>query len=203
MRSDTLEQYLVENGRMPLSRGLELIDGLCEIIGERHRAGITDGSLTPSRIAWRDDGRLVVLEPEPGVTSGTSDEFRSPQQLDGKPADPRADVYALGVIAYRTLTGAQPYPPGAAEPTDPATYLPALNDTVRRALLIALQRNLTERFADALTMRAALRRDSQVALDTPTLKWAVPEGIPDGDTGAADAFADSAGLLDEPDPAGP
>jgi len=38
-------------------------------------------------------------------------------------------------------------------------------------------------------MRAALRGDSDVALDTPTLRWAVPEGIPEGDTGAADEYA--------------
>ena len=60
---------------------------------------------------------------------------------------------------------------------------------MRKVLLVALARNLTERFADALTMRAALRGDSQAALDTPTLQWAVPEGIPEGDTGAADEYA--------------
>ena len=52
-----------------------------------------------------------------------------------------------------------------------------------------MQRNLTERFGDALTFRAALRGDSDLALESPTLKWAVPEGIPEGDTGAADEFA--------------
>lgn len=74
---------------------------------------------------------------------------------------------------------------------DPFALVPKLNDRVRRTLLIALARNLTDRFADALTMRAALRGDSQVALDTPTLRWAVAEGIPEGDTGAADEYAAS------------
>ncbi|MHB1341512.1 MAG: protein kinase family protein [Coriobacteriia bacterium] len=200
MQSGTLESYLEDNGRMPLSRGLTLVDTLCEIIGERHREGLTDGALMPSRVTWREDGRAIVLPPEAGGAAPTSDDYLSPQQRDGKPADPRADVYALGVIAYRTLTGAMPYDSHAADPTDPVTYLPNLNDTVRRTLLIALQRNLTGRFADALTMRAALRGDSVVALDTPTLKWAVPEGIPQGDSGAADEYAVSAGLLGDREP---
>ena len=61
-----------------------------------------------------------------------------------------------------------------------------------RTLLIAVQRSLTERFADALTMRAALRGDSQAALDTPTLKWAVKEGVPEGEVtdGIAKFLAD-------------
>jgi hypothetical protein len=44
---------------------------------------------------------------------------------------------------------------------------------------------------DAMAMLDALRGDSQVALDTPTLRWAVAEGIPEGDTGAADEYAAS------------
>ena len=87
--------------------------------------------------------------------------YLSPQQLKGKPADPR-------------------------------TVLPKLTDRVARTLLIAVQRSLTERFADALTMRAALRGDSQAALDTPTLKWAVKEGVPEGEVtdGIAEFLAD-------------
>jgi hypothetical protein len=81
---------------------------------------------------------------------------------------------------------------------DPAQYAPKVVDHVALTLQIALARNLTERFADALTMRAALRGDSQVALDTPTLKWAVPEGAPDGEVteGMAEFLSDEAAAPD-------
>lgn len=193
----TLEEYLASVGRMPLGAGLSMIDMLLERVGEGHRDGVTIGTLTPGRVRLLDDGRPMVLGQDEGVVTPQAEAYLSPQVRDGKEADPRADVYSLGVIAYRTLTGRLPYAQGADEPTDPVAYLPNLNETVRETLLIALQRNLTERFADALTMRAALRGDSQVALDTPTLKWAVPEGIPEGDTGAADEYAETTGLLGE------
>lgn len=197
----TLQQRLETEGRLPLGGGLALLDELLRVIGESHRDGACDGALTPARVGITDAGMPVVLGADTPAPADAA-AYRSPQQRDGDAADARADVYALGVIAYRTLTGEMPFAPGADAPTDPVGYLPGLNDTVRRTLLIAMQRNLTERFADALTMRAALRGDSQVALDTPTIRWAVPEGIPEGDTGAADEYANEPGLLDE-DSAGP
>ncbi|MGB4593966.1 MAG: hypothetical protein WBI63_09365 [Coriobacteriia bacterium] len=161
----TLQQHLAAVGRMPLGTGLALIDALLERVGEGHRDGVTDGALTPARIAVVDGSRPLVLAADEAGSAADADAYLSPQQRDGKPADPRADVYALGVIAYKTLTGAMPFASGAEAPEDPVVYLPNLTDAVRKTLLIALQHNLTERFADALTMRAALRGDSQVALE--------------------------------------
>jgi serine/threonine protein kinase len=129
--------------------------------------------------------------------------YLSPQQLEGKAADARADVFALGVIAYRAIVGVDPFGDTSSDaatrlaaiekgPADPVQYVPKLTDHVRQTLLVALARNLTERFADALTMRAALLGTSQVALDTPTLRWAVAEGAPDGEVteGMAEFLAD-------------
>ncbi|MRS13073.1 MAG: hypothetical protein EG823_08390 [Actinobacteria bacterium] len=186
----TLAQVLAESGRMPLGEGLAMLDDLLRTVGELHRSGAFDGALTPSRVMLAGGGRVVVL-PATAAPDADADEYRSPQLRDGQEPDARADVYALGVLAYRTLMGVYPYSAGE-DPIDPHQYLPDLTDRVRRVFTIAVQKNLTERFADALTFRAALRGDSDVALDTPTLKWAVPEGIPEGDTGAADEFASSA-----------
>lgn len=186
----TLADYLAQHGRMPLGDGLGVIDELLRVVGEAHRTGVTDGALTPERVTLEANGRVRVLPAAEGAVASDAEAYRSPQQRAGRPADVRADVYALGVIAYRTLTGSLPYAPGSSEPTDPAVHLPSLIDRVGRSLLIAVQENLTERFGDALTFRAALRGDSDMALASPTLRWAVAEGIPEGDEGAADEFAE-------------
>lgn len=184
----TLDEYLAENGRMPLGEGLAMLDELLQRVGEGwHREGNADGALTPARVFMLPAGRVTVI-PSVGTYPDAA-AYLSPQQRDGKEPDARADVYALGVIAYRTLTGALPYASGASEPADPRAYLPNLTDHVHKSLLIAVQENLTDRFADALTFRAALRGDSDLALASPTLEWAVAEGIPEGDTGAAEEFA--------------
>lgn len=199
MTAGTPLSELLAQGRMPLGDALAMLDELCRVVGEGHRAGVRHGGLTPERVLV--NGTRVSVSP-----AATPDiAYLSPQQLAGRPADPRADVFALGVIGYRAITGVDPFgeataatatariaaiEKGAADPRD---VLPKLTERVERTLLTALQKNLTERFADALTMRAALRGDSQVALDTPTLKWAVKEGAPAGEItpGMAEFLADA------------
>lgn len=184
----TLADYLDEHDVLPLGEGLALLDALLQAVGEMHRAGVTDGALHPGRIVIIASGRIALVPAEEAASCAEADAYLSPQQRDGKPADARADVYALGVLAYRMLMGVLPYSAGE-DPLDPHAYLPNLTDRVRRTLTIAVHKNLTERFGDALTFRAALRGESDMALASPTLRWAVPEGIPEGDTGAADEFA--------------
>lgn len=196
----TLGDYLAEHGKLPLGEGLAMLDALLAAIGEQHRHDLADGALNPSRVVAVGPGRIALVPVGEAPAYPDADQYLSPQQKDGKPADVRADVYALGVMAYRMLMGVYPYAEGSDEPVDPHEHLPNLVDRVRRSLVIAVQRNLTERFGDALTFRAALRGESHVALDTPTLRWAVAEGIPEGDTGAADEFAEDEALVSDDAP---
>lgn len=187
----TLADYLAEHERLPLGEGLALLDALLATVGEAHRSDAADGALHPGRVVAVSPGRIAVVPAAEATPYAESDAYRSPQQRDGQPADVRADVYALGVLAYRMLMGVLPYEGDSEVPVDPHRYLPNLTDRVRRTLMIAVARNLTERFGDALTFRAALRGESALALASPTLRWAVAEGIPEGDEGAADEFAES------------
>lgn len=193
----TMADYLAEHGKLPLGEGLAILDGLLQTVGEMHRTDTADGSLHPGRIIAVGPGQVALIPAAEALPYAEADAYLSPQQRDGKPADVRADVYALGVLAYKMLMGVLPYEGDAAEPADPHAYLPNLTDRVCRTLTIAVQKNLTERFGDALTFRAALRGESTVALDTPTLRWAVAEGIPEGDTGAADEFAGGEASLED------
>lgn len=186
----TLADYLAEHERLPLGEGLAIMDALLELVGEMHRANTADGAISPARIVAVGPGKVALIPAAEAKPYPGADEYLSPQQRAGEPADPRADVYALGVLAYRALMGVLPYSAGE-DPVDPHAYLPNLTERVRRTFTIAVQKNLTERFGDALTFRAALRGDSDLALESPTLRWAVPEGIPEGDTGAADEFAEA------------
>lgn len=194
----TLADYLGEHERLPLGEGLALLDALLALVGEAHKTDVADGALNPGRVMVTGLGRLTLVSPAEATAVPDADAYRSPQQHKGDQADVRADVYALGVIAYRMLMGVLPYAGDAEEPVDPHTFLPNLTDRVRRSLMLAVQKNLTERFGDALTFRAALRGESELALASPTLRWAVAEGIPEGDEGAADEFAESEPTLDEP-----
>ncbi|MDO8847503.1 MAG: hypothetical protein Q7W51_03855 [Coriobacteriia bacterium] len=193
----TLADYLATHERLPLGEGLALLDALLQRVGEMHRSNTADGALHPGRVFVTGPGKVEIIPAPEAAEYAEAQAYLSPQQLDGKPADVRADVYALGVLAFRTLMGVLPYSAGE-DPVDPHDYLPNLTDRVRRTLTIAVQTNLTDRFGDALTFRAALRGESDLALASPTLRWAVAEGIPEGDTGAAEEFAGEVPAEEDP-----
>ncbi len=104
---------------------LRLMVRICEAVGFAHQHGIVHRDLKPSNILVTGDGTpflvdfglakcLEETETRPSATgnvvTGTVG-FISPELVDGhkKELSPASDVYALGVILYRLLTGAMPY----------------------------------------------------------------------------------------------
>ena len=109
------------------ARGLDLraraklLVKVCEAVAHAHQRGIVHRDLKPANILVDEDGQPKVLDfgvaraigndgsDEPADLAGTIP-YMSPEQLSADPdIDTRADVYALGVIAYEVLSGARPY----------------------------------------------------------------------------------------------
>ena len=126
---DSLEKHAAATG---LRGRLYLIASLAEALHAAHLKGVAHRDLTPERLVVDGSGRLRVRAL--GVAHITNDDVRAfssaagapgrrvarlaPEQASGSLAviDPRADVYAIGVIAYRLLTGRDPYElPGSAK----------------------------------------------------------------------------------------
>jgi predicted Ser/Thr protein kinase len=119
-----LDRYVNAHAKSPEAI-LRLMVCICEAVGFAHQHGIVHRDLKPSNILVTGDGTpflvdfglakcLEETETRPSVTgnvvTGTVG-FISPELIDGhkKELSPAADVYALGVILYRLLTGAMPY----------------------------------------------------------------------------------------------
>ena len=64
--------------------------------------------LIPTPAASADGGTVTLEETEPGVVMGTVG-YMSPEQVRGQTADPRSDIFALGVVLYEIVTGKQPF----------------------------------------------------------------------------------------------
>jgi HAMP domain-containing protein len=123
---ETLLQAL-EAGPLDPERGRRVLVQLAEGLAAIHEKGIIHRDLKPENVVLTpgprgeqarllDFGIARLVEPDPdarglsqvGVVLGTP-EYLSPEQAMGQPLDGRSDVYSLGVLAYRMLTGQLPF----------------------------------------------------------------------------------------------
>lgn len=122
-------------GPLPPDQVARLLAGIGEALAVAHAAGVVHRDLKPSNILVTPAGRPVLVdfgvarsdtaEPltETGFVVGTA-EYLSPEQVDGGRATPASDVYALGVVAHRWLSGTSPF----QRETPVATALAHLRD---------------------------------------------------------------------------
>jgi hypothetical protein len=96
---------------LPRATLLKLLVEVARSLGERHKRGLVHGDVTPGNILL--DGTRPTLPDALDVENGqlavaATFEWAAPEQIVGRPLDPRADVYALGKLAC-ALVGAVPF----------------------------------------------------------------------------------------------
>lgn len=136
IRGPTLQDVLA-SGRLPLIEVAGLMRDLADILEHAHRRGVIHRGLRPDRIVVTNDRRYPLCIPDwseaiahdasagvPPVDDcrGYAAPELAHQDADSpERVDDRADMFALGAIAYRALTGALPFGEGDGA----APYVPA------------------------------------------------------------------------------
>lgn len=198
IQGQTLRQFLDEHGPMGLADTAELIGQIAEAIDTAHAAGIVHRDIKPGNVMLCGDGRVKVTDfgiakaldggdlTEPGLLLGTA-KYLSPEQAAGDDVDGRADIYSLAVVAYECLAGEVPF----NESTDTATALARLRKTAPsarllrsdlpraadQALLRALARAPSDRFATTGVFAQALRSGIETAEPSPVVDPTQPFGF--------------------------
>ena len=128
LEGDTLAQRL-QKGALPLDQALTVAIEIADALDKAHRQGITHRDLKPGNIMLTKSGAklldfgLAKLRPPgtigaDGFTAATQSEpltargtllgtlqYMAPEQLEGKEADHRTDIFAFGAVVYEMVTG--------------------------------------------------------------------------------------------------
>ncbi len=178
LHGEDLAQLLRREGRLEPAAVVELVRQVARGLAVAAEAGIVHRDLKPQNLflvagdapLWKilDFGVSKLLEGEGLLTDGEAvgtPVYMAPEQARGGVVDTRADLYALGAIAYRALTGHQPFKGGAAAeillavastmPQRPSS-LAALPREVDAVLAIAMAKATADRFASAAELADAL-----------------------------------------------
>ena len=202
----TLRELLRERGPMPPHAAAAVLRPVLGGLAVAHRAGLVHRDIKPENVLISDDGEvkladfgLVRAMAEAGITStsvilGTA-AYLSPEQVSSGAADPRSDVYAVGILAYELITGATPFsgdnPLAVAylrmdhdvpHPSSAITGVPTqFDEFVARATT----RNPDDRYADAAEMAEDL---DAIAAELALPKFRVPAPKNSAQHAAATAY---------------
>jgi eukaryotic-like serine/threonine-protein kinase len=172
-----LADTLSFTGALGQARSVRVAEGAALGLGAAHEAGVIHRDVKPENLflVHAPDGREQVkvldfgfshLPGDPDATHGRvvgTPEYMAPEQARGVEADPRADIYSLGVVLYEMLAGHVPftgnYPRGARRharerppPIHGAHVSAPLDAVVRRAL----EKDPEARFLSMAAFREAL-----------------------------------------------
>lgn len=124
----------------------ELVTVLCPVaraLHDLHGLGLVHGDLSPGNILLTEDGKPLIadlgmsrLAGHAGDEVWATESWAAPEVLAGGRPVPASDVYSLGAIAWRALTGAPPEP--AALRPDLAELAPEVSDELRDLVNAAL-----------------------------------------------------------------
>ena len=189
VEGDTLRTRLERERQLPIGEALQIAREVADALQYAHEHGIVHRDIKPENILLQGGHALVAdfgialavqqaggqRMTQTGLSLGTPQYMAPEQAMGDKHVDARADIYALGAVAYEMLAGEPPFTGPTAQAivakviTEKPSPLPRLRDSVPAHVDAAIAQALAKLPAD----RPSSARELASALQNPTFTWGV------------------------------
>jgi Tol biopolymer transport system component len=197
----------VRNGPLAARKAIDYAQQIARGLAAAHERGIVHRDLKPENIFITNDGRAKILDfglakftqpeahdsdnaptvqlaTEAGTVLGTAG-YMAPEQVRGKPADSRSDIFAFGAILYEMLSGKRAFHADTAadtmsailkeDPPDLAETNRNISPALERIVNHCLEKNPAERFQSARDVAFNLEALTDVSAASRSGVRALPE----------------------------
>jgi serine/threonine-protein kinase len=200
---EDLSSLLRRIGRFPRDKAGQAARQLCAGLAAAHDQGVLHRDLKPANVMIDGRGRVKITdfglaELQEAIhgaeaRAGTP-AYMAPEQLAGREANVRSDIYALGLVLYELFTGRAALsgrtPDEIARlqqettPTTPSSLVEGIDPAVERVILLCLEKDPLRRPTSALAVAAALPGGDPLAAALAAGETPSPELVAEaGETG--------------------
>jgi eukaryotic-like serine/threonine-protein kinase len=177
VEGETLHQRIQRTGPLEAAEAVSIYEQALRGVVFAHAAGIVHRDLKPDNIFITDQNEVKLMdfgvakimdskEPTRARSMVGTLLYISPEQINGRDADPRSDIYTLGIGLFETVTGRLPFERKTdfslmhahmlEEPPRPRTLQRDLPRELETVILKAIEKDPARRFQNAGEFRAAL-----------------------------------------------
>jgi eukaryotic-like serine/threonine-protein kinase len=192
-----LAHILRDTPQLPFERILSFARQLAEALGAAHSEGVVHRDLKPQNILVAKGDHICVSDfglaksfeedaiamTRTGAFLGTP-RYMSPEQVEGKPADQRSDLYSYGLILYETATGDVPFTGESTlkvmyqrikeKPASPKNLNPELPNWYVQVIMRCLEQDPAARYQTAYEILSDLQGEKKSGA-TRTVQIPIPE----------------------------
>jgi serine/threonine-protein kinase len=191
---EDLSSVLKRMGRLSEDRALELARQVCAGVAAAHARGVLHRDLKPANVMLDAGGRVRITDFGLATTRDGRAEalagtpaYMAPEQLAGRDASEKSDIFALGLVLYELFTGRRAFQAKTIEELRkqhefrsyalPSEVVPGLTPAVERAILQCLDPDPANRQGSALAVAGALPGGDALALALAAGETPSPEMV--------------------------
>lgn len=174
VEGNSLSRYIEKKGALSVKEAVNIVGQACAALAAIHEAGIVHRDIKPDNILLGKGGIVKLTDfglakandhrlTRTGTAMGTPS-YMAPEQVLGKEADARSDLYSMGLVLHETLTGQLVFGQGNVLerqlmeiPQPPGAFVTGVPPALDAIVMKCVQKEPEARFGSARALMDALR----------------------------------------------